>query len=95
MKIKAMALAALTAISTVSFQSHQAKAHDDAAVIAGAIILGLGAAAIASHKYHRRHNEYRRSRHYETCDRYGCYYYDRYGREYYRGDRVYRERRYY
>ena len=95
MKLKALALAVVTALSTVTFQSNQAKAHNDAAIIAGAIILGLGAAAITSHKYERRRYEHRRTRQYETCDRYGCYYSDRYGQEYYRGDRIYRERRYY
>lgn len=95
MNFKAIALATLTAFSSSFLPVNQAKAHNDGAVIAGAIILGLGAAIIASDKYERRRYEHRRSRHVERCDQYGCYYYDRHGTRYYRGDRVYREWRHY
>lgn len=82
--------------STLIFTSlpiNQAEAHGrgrGAAIAAGALILGLGiAAAAAEDRHHRRRFRY----HAGDCDRYGCYYYDRFGTEFYRGDRIYEERR--
>lgn len=95
MKFPALILSGLVAFSALFSSTESAKAHDDAAaIVAGSIFLGLGIAAIASER--RRDRRWRRH-HYDSyygpCDRYGCYYYDRFGTEYYRGDRIYRERR--
>jgi hypothetical protein len=92
MKFKALVLSALVAFSAMPTQ--QAEAHGrgrGAAIAAGALILGLGiAAAAADERHYRRH--YRQREYYGgNCDRYGCFYYDRYGTEHYRGNRIYRE----
>lgn len=96
MKFPALILSGLVAFSALTTSSQSAKAHDDAgAIVAGSILLGLGIAAIASERRReRRWRRHHQSRFYDgPCDRHGCYYYDQFGTEYYRGDRFYRERR--
>lgn len=91
MNIKGIFLSMLVALSAMQMTSTPAEArHRGAAIAAGAIFLGLaiaGAAAAHDHEYRYREHHHHRS----DCDRHGCYYYDRYDNEHYRGDRIYRE----
>lgn len=90
MNIKGLFLSMLVALSAMQMTSAPAEAgHRGAAIAAGAIFLGLAIAGAAAHDHGHRHHHHRRHR--GDCDRHGCYYYDRYGNEHYRGDRIYRE----
>lgn len=86
MKIKALMLTALTVFAVVHTTPKAHADNDAAAIVAGALALGLGIAA-ASHRRDRYYDYgYYRPRHYRRHHHHHHYYYGRHHHSWYRYD---------